>query len=443
MTPQKSILFNILTNPETFPLDAVGSLKREHFTSTYDKEIYHHVRAYYLQHGVLPALKDLRIFARSSTTLDLLEIPEDYEPVDTYVALEAIETSYIQKETLSSIKDFISKLDELPANDVIPKILSVATSLEDKLNTNDRVSTNKGFRLFIDQSELDDKYKPIGICPTWDFGTKGLLPGEVLLIGGRRGAGKSVVSANICIAQYCMGLISPYFTVEMTGDETRTRFFSILSGVDQTRLKHQKLEGPELLKALVTRSYQTAEELVVPELVDIPAIIAFDEELSKQEDKLELVIVEDRDLTMSVIDLTIGQLINKYGVKVSMAIIDYINVVRSDSANSSIDNLDWKIQMVLSQAVKNMANKHKLPIVSPYQTDANGEARLSKGLLDSVDFAFSIEKLGNMLSLLCAKARGGEEVSYKMPIYWKALKIMLEELPEEPEEENDDQEGPN
>ena len=438
MTPQRVILFNLLKDPDNFPIEVLGSLKRDHFTNKYDKEIYHNIREYYQQYGKIPSLPELQIYSRS-TTLDAFVIPDDYEYVDTHVALDSIEATYIQRETLNGIKKLVTGLGDLASNDVIPKIISIATELEDKLNTNDRVSSNKGYRMFIDTSVLNGKYRPVGICTDWDDGAKGLLPGEVLLIGGKRGAGKSVISANICVAQYSMGLIAPYFTIEMTGDETRTRFFSILSGVDQTRLKHQSLQGPELIKAILTRKYTVDEESEFPILETMQNVIDYDEELSKKEEKLELIVIYDRDLALSVIDLTVGQLLNKYGAQVSMALVDYINVVRSDSANSAVDNLDWKIQMVLSQGIKNLAGKHKLPFISPYQIDNNGEARLSKGLLDSVDFAYTLSKNDDTLALNCAKARGGEEIHYKTKIHWKALKIIPSiEIKEEPKEDDNE-----
>ena len=440
MTPQRVLLFNMLKDPVNFPLEVLGSLKRDHFTNKYDKEVFHSIRNYYQQYGKIPSLAELRIFYRS-TTLDAFEIPEDYEYVDTHVALDSVEATYIQKETLNGLKKLVGELDALAANEIIPKIITVATELEDKLNTNDRITTNKGFRMFIDTSIRDHMYKPVGISNAWDGLAKGLLPGELLLIGGKRGAGKSVISANICVAQYCMGLIAPYFTIEMNADETRTRMFSILSGVDQTKLKQQKLQGPELVKALLTRSYTVVNPPEMPsDITDEKSIISYDEELSKLTEKLELIIVDDRDLSLSVIDLTLGQLTNKYGARISMGIVDYINVVRSDESHSSVDNLDWKIQMVLSQNLKNLARKYNLPIVSPYQVDNSGEARLAKGLLDSVDFAYTLSKDGNYLTLACAKARGGYEHNYDSYINWKALKIMMD-VPPRMKEESDDKEN--
>lgn len=445
MTPQKVILYNLLLDPKTEASERLfAQLKKDYFTNKYDKEIFHAI--YSFRHGTnancLPTLAELQL-GNHTTTIDAFYIPDDYVPIDSNIALEAIESTYIQSETLKSIKNLVTELDDLEANEIIPKILTVATGLEDKLNTNNRVTNNKGFRMFINTDLLDESYKPVGICNQWDANAKGLLAGEVLLLGGKRGAGKSVISANICIAQYCMGLIAPYFTIEMNGFETRTRMFSILSGVDQTRLKHQKLEGPELGKALLTRLYSIEDEesVVLPlDLNNVEDIIKFDEAISKNDEKLELIVVDDRDLTLSVIDLTLGQLLNKYQKQVSMGIVDYINVVRSDESNSSVDNLDWKIQMVLSQNIKNLARKHNLPIVSPYQVDSTGEARLAKGLLDSVDFAFTIDKKGNSISLTCAKARGGEEINYTTYMNWKALKIVLDPLEEKevPEDDNKD-----
>ena len=122
MTPQRVILFNILKDPESFPLEVLGALKRDHFTNKYDKEIFHNIRNYYQQYGKIPSLEELRIFSRS-TTLDAFDIPLDYEYIDTHVALDSIEATYIQRETLSGLKKLVGELDSLAANEVIPKLL--------------------------------------------------------------------------------------------------------------------------------------------------------------------------------------------------------------------------------------------------------------------------------------------------------------------------------
>ena len=71
MTPQRVLLFNMLKDPVNFPLEVLGSLKRDHFTNKYDKEVFHSIRNYYQQYGKIPSLAELRIFYRS-TTLDAL-----------------------------------------------------------------------------------------------------------------------------------------------------------------------------------------------------------------------------------------------------------------------------------------------------------------------------------------------------------------------------------
>jgi hypothetical protein len=64
--------------------------------------------------------------------------------------------------------------------------------------------------------------------------------------------------------------------------------------------------------------------------------------------------------------------------------------------------------------------------VSPYQIDANGEARFAKGILDAADIALTMEahdKETNAISFATTKIRGGKEMAFTCPIDWDTLRI--------------------
>ena len=45
----------------------------------------------------------------------------------------------------------------------------------------------------------------------------------------------------------------------------------------------------------------------------------------------------------------------------------------------------------MSKALKSMAQEYECTVVTPYQTDASGEARFAKGILDAADAAYALE----------------------------------------------------
>jgi hypothetical protein len=68
-----------------------------------------------------------------------------------------------------------------------------------------------------------------------------------------------------------------------------------------------------------------------------------------------------------------------------------------------------------------------VPVLSPYQTDATGEARMAKGILDSCDAAFTMDahtKKDSVVTLNCTKMRNAnDEESFTSVVDWLCLAI--------------------
>jgi replicative DNA helicase len=136
----------------------------------------------------------------------------------------------------------------------------------------------------------------------------------------------------------------------------------------------------------------------------------------------QMIIVDDRDLTLSSIDLHIGKAKSKFGDKLKVVVVDYLNQIVLEG----VDQYDWKPQIEVSKKLKNLARKYEVVVVSPYQIDASGEARFAKGILDAADIALVMEahdKETNAITFETTKIRGGKEMNFTCPIDWDSLKI--------------------
>ncbi len=136
----------------------------------------------------------------------------------------------------------------------------------------------------------------------------------------------------------------------------------------------------------------------------------------------QMIIVDDRDLTLSSIDLHIGKAKAKFGDKLKVVVVDYVNQIVLEGS----DQYDWKPQIEVSKKLKNLARKYEVAMVSPYQIDATGEARFAKGILDAADIALIMEahdKETNAISFNTTKIRGGPEMAFTCPIDWDTLRI--------------------
>ena len=73
-----------------------------------------------------------------------------------------------------------------------------------------------------------------------------------------------------------------------------------------------------------------------------------------------------------------------------------------------------------------MAQEFEVPVFSPYQTDATGEARFAKGILDAADAAYTLEtweQEDNCMTLNCVKMRSASMKSFTSTMDWETLKI--------------------
>jgi len=73
-----------------------------------------------------------------------------------------------------------------------------------------------------------------------------------------------------------------------------------------------------------------------------------------------------------------------------------------------------------------MAQEYECTVFSPYQTDATGEARFAKGILDSADAAYALEtwdQEDNCMTFNCVKMRAASMRSFTSTVNWETLKI--------------------
>ena len=73
-----------------------------------------------------------------------------------------------------------------------------------------------------------------------------------------------------------------------------------------------------------------------------------------------------------------------------------------------------------------MAQEYEVPVFTPYQTDASGEARVAKGILDAADAAYALEtwdQEDQCVTFNCVKMRSASMKSFTSKMNWESLKI--------------------
>jgi replicative DNA helicase len=212
----------------------------------------------------------------------------------------------------------------------------------------------------------------------------------------------------------------------MTAKETMERNLAILANVNLQNLKQHKLTDEEVLRVVRARAgmFENADD-TVGEFLRHRDRFKFEELLVRNfqlKTDNQMIIVDDRDLTLSSIDLHIGKAKAKFGDKLKVAVVDYLNQIVLEGN----EQYDWKPQIEVSKKLKNLARKYEIVMVSPYQIDKDGEARFAKGILDAADIALTMEahdKETNAVSFETTKIRGGKEMAFTCPIDWDTLRI--------------------
>jgi replicative DNA helicase len=408
-------------------LDIWAKLKLVFLDPAYSS-LYSVINKHYEKYNAIPNFDDLELTlregpaAKTLATLKLTEVPD----VSAEIALDALIDQYTQNETVKLIDKFIDKLPLYDSNEIKENLATIALTIEEKTHTSEKVFTMADIMMFQHPEELEKERVYLGLNNTFDAVLGGVARQELILIGGKRGSGKSITSSNIFVNQYESGNSSLYFSIEMTAYETMQRNLAILANVNLQNLKQNKLTDQELLRVVTARSgmFEGAESLV-DEFLRHRDRFKFEETLIrnfKLKPDNQMIIVDDRDLTLGAIDLHIGKTKAKFGDKLGVVVVDYINQIVLEG-NSQYD---WQPQIEVSKKLKNLARKYEIVIVSPYQIDATGEARFAKGILDAADIALVMEaheKDAQAISFETTKIRGGKEMAFTCPIDWDTLRI--------------------
>jgi len=360
--------------------------------------------------------------SKTLATLRLTEVPD----VSAEVALDALIDQYTQNETVKLLDKFVDKLPLYDSNEIKDNLANIALTIEEKTHTSEKVFTMADMMLFQHPDDLEKERVYLGLNNTFDAVLGGVARQELILIGGRRGAGKSITSSNIFVNQYECGNSSVYFSIEMTAMETMQRNLAILANVSLQGLKQNKLTDDEMLRVVKARAgmFEDSDQTIL-DFMRHRDRYRFEEQLVRQhtlKPDNQMIIVDDRDLTLSSIDLHIGKAKAKFGDKLKVVVVDYVNQIVLEGA----DQYDWKPQIEVSKKLKNLARKYEVVLVSPYQIDKDGEARFAKGILDAADIALTMEahdKETNAITFETTKIRGGKEMAFTCPIDWDSLRI--------------------
>lgn len=375
-----------------------------------------------------PSFDDLKLSIRHAPTRDKVHAIESIDiDVDAGTLLEYLKNEYTQKEILNSLDTYIDdSVVFSSAEESVQELHQIVLDIEDKVDLEVPQESMQHIELFEPEEEIG-RYIGLGLNAEYDHEIK-FSPRDLVLVGGRRGAGKSLTCANIANNVFQSGRSAIYFTIEMDSRSILQRCCSIATEVPYSRLRTQNLSVTEWEKVAgwwASRFQQGQDRL--KEYRKTRDFNEFHRKLKSEHELLptqQIDVVYDAGLTLAKIRAELDKKVSR--INAGVIIVDYINQVKRSNIPSRGGQYDWTEQIEVSKALKAMAQEYECTVFSPYQTDATGEARFAKGILDSADAAYALEAYDQedaCISFNCVKMRAASMKSFTSTMDWESLKM--------------------
>ena len=406
-------------------LETWGNLQLNYLPKEFHS-IYRAISKHFDSENALPTFDDLilsipsREVKEKVTALKSLEI--DSEP---YLLLEYLKNEYAQGELLDEIDKYLDKSVAMSrAEENIEAVEEIVLNLRNKVELDTESVSMQKISILATEEDIQS-YVPLGLNSEYDQGLR-FTKNDLILLGGRRGAGKSFTCTNIAVNQYLNNASSLYFTIEMTKEQTFRRMVSTATGIPLKRINERMISDIEYeMLAKFQASRFEESEGTLNRYLETKDFDKFQQDVTKLElRETQMDIVYEPSLTLAKIKSEIEHKISVSDVKV--VIVDYLNQVKRSNVPSRNGQYDWTEQIEVSKALKQYAQDYEVLIFSPYQTDATGEARFAKGILDAADAAYSLETwspIDACITFDCKKMRNGPMDSFTSEMEWDTLKI--------------------
>lgn len=400
------------------------SFVREHYLPGEFQSLFTYIEKHIDTYNELPSFDDLKLSIRDKITQEKVYSIESIEvDSDAWSLLEYLKNEYTQILILDELDKYIeNSIAMSTAKENVESIHNIILLVEDRVDLTDPSESMQSIELFDSEEEIAN-YIPLGLNQDFDIGNK-FKPTDLVLVGGVKGTGKSIVCSNIADSVYNSGKSALYFTIEMSSREILQRQCAISTKINLTRLQLRDLTFTEwkLVAEWWSKRFEGGEE-DLSIFYDDQNFDKFHELLIKRPiNKNHIIdIVHDPELTLSkiksILDVKLSN--SNYGI----IIVDYINQITTKHRNGQYD---WTAQIEIAKELKVIAQNYNCLTFSAYQTDDKGIARFSKGILDAPDAVYSLKAYthdDSCMSFNVEKVRGRPPVSFTSEMDWSCIKI--------------------
>ena len=288
--------------------------------------------------------------------------------IEFKIAIESIKKLYIKRKFLDTSDFVVSNLND---GDIHTLYLALEdTLISTKTLINPELISKEGdvsdfedrIKIYSDIKDNPDMFK--GVSSGWDeldLLTGGFQPGELVLILGKQGGGKSMALLNIAYSAWEKNCNVIYFTLEMPKLQIERRFDSRLTSTFYHNIKTGKFTTDEL------ESFK----------------VKLDKELTNRKNKFYIVDIPSGCDSM-LLSSKVKQLSRKF--KIDLIVIDYLGLIYS-SVSKGKDL--WQSTLNVANELKEMSRNFNIPVVTASQVTTEGMKKKAKDSFELHDIALT------------------------------------------------------
>ena len=225
-------------------LDTWSKLKEHYLPGEY-QSIFRILDKHIDNYQDLPQFEDLQYEVRDRQLQEKIFAIESIDvEVDAWLLLDYLKNEYAQVEILDELDTYIDNTVAMAsAEENIEQLQEIVLNVSDKVDIVPPSESMQTITLF-ENDEQRSKYLPLGLQTDYDAKVK-FSPTDLVMVGGRRGSGKSITACNLAVNVYEAGRTALYFTIEMESRSILQRMCAISTKVPYSKIRDKDLTSEQ------------------------------------------------------------------------------------------------------------------------------------------------------------------------------------------------------
>jgi len=426
---QKYIIAEVVSSKD---LDLFLSLYKEWFSGP-SETAYTALKDVHVRTGKVATPEELAVVnASCSKVTDWIAEYNDTE-IDQSLVLSELENDFARNKVLDFVISTTSSIKDKSAEELTADLSDMQQSLTlGSAQTKDTVTDAIDAEYENDECELISS----GFSDFYDEEAGGFAYGELIVVGGERGSGKSIITQNLTNHHYLEHRNTvAYFNIEMSKANVAKRFLAQIASVPYNDIRRRSLTTRQKITIESSKAsffYKPCSDIdrliteLSQEVIDFRQFTDGLKDLERNEHKY--FNIDDASLTMEKLEQTIARLVGEHDLR--FVNVDYINIIKDGGTKDQ----DWLIQQRKAERLKEIAKAYNIVLLTPYQIHSDGSAKRAKAIEDSVDRSFKFFPKINQetglpesdIKVYQAKARDNEPFPFYVGMQWDYLKLRKE-----------------